>query len=80
MAMKKRKLPAPSGICRCESCGQWFRSVSAFDFHRTGSYTTTLWEPARRRCLTPGEMAKRDMRLNEHGVWTTGVEFAKKAA
>jgi len=66
--------------CRCEACGERFRSLSAFDFHRTGSYTSTLWERARRRCLSVAEMAARGMRRNEHGVWTTGIEFAKTIA
>jgi hypothetical protein len=35
---------------------------------------------ARRRWPTAEEMAKRGMRLNQHGVWTTGREFAKVAA
>lgn len=69
-----------NGSCRCESCGQRFRSVSAFDMHRTSSYTSTLWEPARRHCLSAAEMAAKGMHLNEHCAWTTGVEFAKKAA
>jgi hypothetical protein len=69
-----------NGACICSSCGQRFRSLSAFDMHRTGSYTSTLWEQARRRCLTVAEMAAKGMQRNEHGAWTTGVEFAKIAA
>ena len=69
-----------NGSCVCTNCGHRFRSLSAFDFHRTGSYTSTLWEQARRRCLTPVEMTQRGMRKNEHDTWTTGVDFAKKIA
>jgi hypothetical protein len=48
--------------------------------HRTGSYTSTLWEQARRRCLTVAEMSARGMKQADNGAWTTGIEFAKKAA
>jgi hypothetical protein len=67
-----------NGSCRCESCGQRFRSLTAFDMHRTGGYTT-LW-PADRRCVTQLEMRAKGMKRNEHGAWTTGREFAKVAA
>jgi hypothetical protein len=69
-----------NGSCICSSCGWKFRSLSSFDMHRTGSYASTLWEPARRRCLSVAEMERKGMRLNEHDAWTTGIEFAKKMA
>jgi hypothetical protein len=62
-----------NGSCRCESCGQRFRSLQAFEMHRAGAFGA-LWK-ADRRCLTEAEMLLRGMRENSHGAWVTGREF-----
>lgn len=50
--------------CRCGACNQYFRSVSAFDMHRTGSHAQLA-----RRCLTTDEMTEAGMSKDQHGCW-----------
>jgi hypothetical protein len=45
-----------------------FYSMTAFDMHRTGSYTGHHT----RRCLSAKEMRAKGMRANNKGVWSTG--------
>lgn len=52
--------------CRCQSCGEHFNSVSAFDRHRVGSWG----ELGRlRRCLGADEMLAHGWRVNARGFW-----------
>ena len=51
--------------CLCDTCGEYFNSVTAFDNHRIG------WPPAVRRCLTPDEMRAKGWSLNTRGLWIT---------
>ena len=60
------------GSWRCESCEKGFRSLSAFDMHRTGEYRRRNHT---RRCLSTAEMQARGMRLADNGAWVTGVEY-----
>jgi hypothetical protein len=68
-----------NGSCRCDVCGQRFRSLTSFDMHRTGAYARGR-EKHTRRCLRVEEMAAKGMRRNDHDAWTTGREFMKVAA
>lgn len=56
------KLTVGSNLCQCGACGEYFRSPSAFDKHRTGDQEA-------RRCLTPDEMRAAGMVVNEAGFW-----------
>jgi hypothetical protein len=56
------KLPFASKRCGCRSCGQYFRSVRAFDKHRSGAYPD-------RRCLTAAEMLEAGLELHRLGYW-----------
>jgi hypothetical protein len=57
----------------CPGCGERFRSVRAFDMHRTGSYGARGpdggYVPAQRRCKTPDEMQADGMQRNARGLW-----------
>jgi hypothetical protein len=52
--------------CRCQTCGQYFNSVSVFDRHRIGPWTD---RGAHRRCLAIEEMRARGWSLNVKGFW-----------
>jgi len=72
-----------NGSCRCDACGLRFRSLSAFDMHRTGEYAGTARTKHTRRCLSVAEMVAKGMRQagnTDNGAWTTGVSFAGLAA
>ena len=60
----------------CAACRELFRSVAAFDRHRTGKYGVD------RRCRTAAEMLAKGMSRNAKGDWTTGAlpTFTRKAA
>lgn len=59
----------------CPTCGERFRSVRAFDMHRTGEYGRVgpggQYLPAQRRCLTVSEMQAAGMLRNKRGLWIT---------
>jgi hypothetical protein len=59
----------------CAGCGELFRSVRAFDMHRTGSYGRTrpdgTYLAATRRCKSPEEMQADGMQRNGRGLWIT---------
>ena len=60
--------------CKCQKCGLYFTSASAFDKHRTGEY-----QPDERRCMSTEEMADKGMVLNDRGYWAgaSNPRFAK---
>jgi hypothetical protein len=60
-------------ICRCQACGEYFASVSAFDAHRIGGYPV-------RRCLTPEQMRSGRFALNSRGYWSTSAHVLARAA
>ncbi len=68
--MLTQKLPIGSGVCRCAGCGGYFRSLRAFEMHRTGDY-----RPLTRRCLSCYEMRDAGMVQRSDGFWTTGKPF-----
>jgi hypothetical protein len=45
--------------CQCAGCGEYFRSVTGFDSHRSGPYTARV-------CLNPAELG---MVKNGYGFW-----------
>jgi uncharacterized C2H2 Zn-finger protein len=49
----------------CPTCDKLFKSVKAFDKHRTGEYGVN------RRCLTEEEMLAKGMSKNRRGFWIT---------
>jgi len=59
------KLPPDTNYCRCPSCGEYFSTVRAFDAHRVGDHRV----PGDRRCLAPGGMEARGLKLNARGYW-----------
>lgn len=63
--------------CRCNACGEYFRTTSAFDKHRTGPYVD-------RRCLARAEMTDAGMAEAVQGdgclYWTTGEWQARGKA
>lgn len=60
------KLTGQKSLCR--SCGLVFRSVAAFDKHRTGSHPK-----GERRCMTEQEMVDAGMAVNYQGLWVTAL-------
>lgn len=61
-----RLLKVTSSKNQCMGCKYYFNSFSAFEKHRTGSYTLH-----KRRCLSKEEMiSKHGMQQNEEGYWT----------
>jgi hypothetical protein len=62
------------GSWGCEACSKGFRSLSAFDRHRTGHYASGK-KPSTRRCLSTGEMHARGMALAPNGAWMSGRTF-----
>lgn len=63
-----------NGSCCCEGCGERFRSLTAFDMHRTGKYARGR-ERHTRRCLSVAEMQAKGMGQTDHGAWTTGKTY-----
>jgi hypothetical protein len=51
-------LPLRGNQCLCRACGQYFKSVFAFEKHRTGTF-----RPMARRCRTEFEMRAVGMAL-----------------
>lgn len=68
-----------NGSCKCEACGLRFRSLSAFEMHRIGSFASGR-ERHTRRCLGVEEMRAKGMRQAENGAWVTGLTFGSQAA
>ena len=65
---------------QCPSCRALFKSISAFDKHRIGSFSAGT-----RRCRTATEMAAIGMSKNGNGLWITkgsgfGAERVLEAA
>lgn len=56
----------------CAACRELFRSVAAFDKHRTGKHGVD------RRCRTVAEMTERGMVRNARGDWTTGARILNR--
>lgn len=56
--------------CQCPSCGDYFNGLSAFDYHRVGSYAKP-GQPNTRRCLTMAEMEAAGFIRNAAGFWMT---------
>lgn len=50
----------------CTGCGRKFRSVSAFDLHRTGSYYRR-----ERKCISEAEMIQKGMVQQKNGCWSS---------
>ena len=48
--------------CQCSACLKYFKTDSAFDKHRTGSYPD-------RRCLTDDELAAAGWSISIEGYW-----------
>lgn len=57
--------------CCCRGCGEFFNSVSAFDWHRAtpASANGTPRVRSIRRCLTVKEMLSKGMTRNPRGYW-----------
>ena len=53
----------------CDNCAKHFRSVSAFDRHRTGEYAKSGQRNGTRRCMTTEEMQAKGMVQNVRGAW-----------
>lgn len=65
--------PALTGNrCRCQSCGEFFNSVSVFDRHRAGTWMN---RGAERRRLSTAQMAARGWLKNTAGFW---IERARR--
>ena len=57
--------------CCCRGCGEFFNSVSAFDWHRVTPLSANGTPRLRsiRRCLTVEEMRYKGMHKNDSGYW-----------
>ena len=53
--MSDPKLPPYSNFCKCPACGEYFNSVSGFEYHRVNG-----------ACVPPNE---RGMKVNAKGYW-----------
>ena len=70
----------------CNTCGKDFKSVSAFDQHRTGTYEYDYskglrMDPPRedgRRCMTADEMQQKGMEQDKFGRWRKPLDEAGK--
>ena len=58
------------GSWQCEACGKGFRSLSAFDMHRTGEYGSGRRKLSTRRCMTTAEMRDKRMIVQANGAWS----------
>ena len=63
--MIKQKIKYKSENNQCPSCGEMFRSIFAFDKHRTGRIGVN------RRCMSVVEMQHCGMSINENGLWVS---------
>jgi hypothetical protein len=59
-------------MTNCTSCGEDFRSGSAFDKHRVGGFAGK-GKRNTRHCLTVQQMLNIGMERSANGAWTTGV-------
>jgi len=64
MIRRERKLS--ESRCQCGGCGEYFRSVAAFDKHR-------IADSEKRRCRTVLEMESVGMIVNDGGWWVTSA-------
>ena len=60
--------------CQCPSCGQYFNSTYAFDYHRYGDYGKYL-----RKCRTLDEMRAIGMVLTNKGLWISQAKADSSA-
>jgi hypothetical protein len=58
--------PLKGNRTQCQGCYEYFNSLSAFEWHRVGTFM-----PNTRRCLKPEEMTELGMSLNQAGFWIT---------
>lgn len=61
------KLTVSHSRCQCCGCGLFFKSLNAFDKHRTGKHGVD------RRCMTQDEMRDTGMATNPAGYWVGSV-------
>jgi hypothetical protein len=61
----KIKINPYSEINQCPTCGELFKSLTAFDDHRTGKFGVN------RRCLDKHEILSRGMCQNRDNLWVT---------
>lgn len=66
LAAPKVSIPHGSDRNQCPTCKGLFKSLSGFDKHRTGSFTTGT-----RRCRSEAEMEAAGMSKNSKGYWIT---------
>lgn len=66
--------------CQCTGCGEFFNSVSAFDWHRVTPLSANGTPRLRsiRRCLTVEEMYRKGMSTNHSGYWLKGPRTKKR--
>ncbi len=70
----------------CRACGEVFKSISAFDKHRIGSYGEPIYKNGNpetkkvlgytkptRRCMTKEEMLQAGMLQNDKGLWVSSA-------
>ena len=64
-----------AATCLCAACGEIFKSVGGFDAHREHREGELD-----RRCLSPDEMRRKKMSINNWGLWirTEFVPFTAK--
>ncbi len=55
-------LPAGTNYCKCSGCSTYFKSVNAFDIHRTGQHP-------KRRCMAEGGMRDAGLEPDARGYW-----------
>lgn len=65
------------GSWKCEGCGKGFRSVTAFDMHRTGDYAKRNHT---RRCLPTAEMREKGMIMQPNGAWSGPARIESEPA
>lgn len=77
-------LPPPKILNYCNTCGKDFKSVSAFDQHRTGTFEYDYsqgvkMDPPRedgRRCMSTDEMRVKGMEQDKFGRWRKPLDEA----
>lgn len=63
----KQKIKYQSENNQCPTCMEMFRSVAAFDRHRTGKFGVD------RRCMTVTEMKQCGMMINPQNLWVSST-------
>ncbi len=67
---KPATLKPNRNFCRCSGCGEYFRSVSAFDLHRKSVAGV-------RSCVPPADLVNRKgerrLKLNDAGYWMSAA-------